>query len=289
LRFRGVLRAVRPAVVHAHFGTVTAAFAALAIRMGARKTLLVITFRGGDLNPCGGPLRERMRACAGRMLSQAAALAATRMVCVSGQLRDRLWWRRDRVTVLASGVDPAVFFPESRAEARRKLGWALEQPVVLFNAGHDPRIKRLDLAMAAVTMAQRGLPDLRLEILDGSVAPAEVPVRMNASDCLLLTSDAEGSPTVVQEALACGLPIVSVRVGDVVERLAGVAYTRLVERDADAIGRALADLVVPPRRTDGRDLIDEFSAATIAARLSEIYAELAAQGSGAHTWNISRC
>ena len=53
--------------------------------------------------------------------------------------------------------------------------------------------------------------------------PARVPDLMNAADCLLVTSDAEGSPTMVQEALATNLPVVSVDVGDIAERLEGVA------------------------------------------------------------------
>jgi teichuronic acid biosynthesis glycosyltransferase TuaC len=265
----------RPQVLHAHFGTVTAAFAALAAGWGPGRLPLIVTYRGGDLNPCGGSLSERLRAAAGRLLSQAAALAATRIVCVSRQLRARLWWRKDRVTVLASGVDPEVFVPESRIDARLRLGWPLDAPVVLFNAGNDPRVKRADLAHAAVRAAQRALPHLRFQVLDGNVPPEQVPSEMNAADCLLVASDAEGSPTVVQEALACGLPIVSVDVGDVPERLAGVSNTRIVARDPETIGRALVELVTPPRRTNGRTRIDDFSAVEIASQLRALYREAA--------------
>jgi teichuronic acid biosynthesis glycosyltransferase TuaC len=99
------MRAFRPQVVHAHYGTVTALFAAL----GAGRIPLVITYRGSDLNRL--PSARGMRPAAALLLSQIAALRAARIVCVSRKLKARLWWRRVRVTVQPSGVDPQVFRP----------------------------------------------------------------------------------------------------------------------------------------------------------------------------------
>jgi glycosyltransferase involved in cell wall biosynthesis len=229
---------------------------------------VVITYRGSDLNPATTP---SLRSRAGRLLSQLAALRARRIVCVSRELRQRLWWRSHRVTVLASGVDPAVFRPGPRAGARRILGWPDGDRVVLFNAGRDPWNKRLDLALAAARSARRQVPSLRLEVLDGQLDPERMPSLMRAADCLLVTSDYEGSPSVVQEALATNLPVVSVAVGDVPACLEGVTNTRVVGRDPEALAAALVELVREPRRTNGRERIGEFSAQRIARELREIY------------------
>ncbi|MEQ1946426.1 MAG: glycosyltransferase [Bryobacteraceae bacterium] len=266
-RFRAALKTLQPDVVHAHFGTVTAAFAALA----APSTPLVITYRGSDLNSTPGPFASRVRACAGRLLSQLAALRASGIVCVSRRLAEQLWWRRNAVCVLPSGVDPEVFFPIPLAEARRQLGWHPGEHVVLFNAGHDARIKRLDLALAAAESASRWVPGLRLEVLRGSTPPERMPLLMNASDCLLMTSDAEGSPTVIQEALAVNLPIVSVDVGDTRERLDGVARTVIAPRDPDALGLALARILSERGRSEGRGRAGEFSSGYITEQLTKLY------------------
>jgi teichuronic acid biosynthesis glycosyltransferase TuaC len=266
-RFHAELSAFAPDVVHAQFGTVTAAFAAL----GARGRPLLITYRGSDLNPSPGGSRGR-GICA-RMLSQIAALRATRMVCVSRELRDRLWWRRSRVTVLPTGVPLREFHARPRDVARRKLGWPEGAPVVLFNAGRDPRVKRLDLALAAVRIALRSLPDLRFEVLAGSVPPGSMPALMNAADCLLVTSDFEGSPAVVQEALASNLPIVSVDVGDVRERIERVSNTRLVSRDPESIASGLMELVARPLRTDGSRKVTELGMDVVAERVQQLYFE----------------
>jgi glycosyltransferase involved in cell wall biosynthesis len=271
-----MLRAERPQVIHAHYGTVTALFSAL----GAGSVPLVVTYRGSDLNPI--PKSERVRAALGRLFSQLAALRAARIICVSSELCARLWWRRGGVTVLPSGVDPDVFCLEDRAVVRQRLGWNLEDRVVLFNAGVDPRNKRLDLAQAAVGALRAHLPSVRLEVLNGRQDPSLIPALMNASDCLLVTSDAEGSPTVVQEALATNLPIVSVDVGDVAERLRGVANTRIAARDPQALAHTLIDLVAEPLRSDGRSNLTQISAQHIGRELLRLYREAVAETAWFH-------
>ncbi len=270
-RFRVEMRSFSPHLVHAQFGTATAMFAAL----GAGRTPLVITFRGSDLNPSSDHM---LRAAAGRWLSQLAALRARDMVCVSAELQARLWWRRSRAAVLPSGVDAELFQPWPRNVARERLGWAASDRVVLFNAGGNARVKRVDLARAAVTAARREIPDLRWEVVDGSTPPEDMVTLMNASDCLLLTSDYEGSPSVVQEALATNLPIVSVDVGDVRERTAGVRHTHVVERKAVALGRAIVDAVRVPVRTDGVRNVEVVSFTKISFHLLEIYGQAVRSG-----------
>jgi len=149
--------------------------------------------------------------------------------------------------------------------------------VVLFNAGYDARNKRLDLAEAAAVQAQATLGNLRLEVLRGDTDPGLIPLLMNASDCLLVASESEGSPTVVQEALACGLPIVSVRVGDIEERLRNVHPSRIVTRDAVSVARAIVELTLAPCRSNGRSQTGEISLQSIACQLKGLYQTLVPQ------------
>ena len=278
MRFRRRVRRVNPQVIHAQFGTMTAWFAAWAVILSKQRRPLVITYRGSDLNPApeGTGWRARLRAAAGRVLSQLAALRASRIVCVSRELRGRLWWRREIAVVMPSGVDAEVFRPEPRARARARVGWDQCERVVLFNAGHNPGLKRPDLARQAVVLVQEFLDDVRLEVLDGRTPPDRVPELLNAADCLLLTSDQEGSSTILQEALACNLPVVSVDAGDSAERLAGVRHCVIVERDPAAIAVELARVLRTPVRSNGREKVREFSAHGIAAELSRMYLELRA-------------
>jgi glycosyltransferase involved in cell wall biosynthesis len=109
----------------------------------------------------------------------------------------------------------------------------------------------------------------------GEVAPEEIPAYMNAADVLLITSDSEGSPTVVHEAMACGLPIVTVDVGDVPDRLTGCIPSAVVDRDPEALGRAVADIVQGRRRSNGPELVRPISHDVLANEILQVYASAA--------------
>jgi len=276
-RFRREVREFRPDLVHAQYGTVTACMAAFGAMVPA-----VVTFRGSDLNR--DPSVSLVRYLMSYSLSQIAALKAIRLVCQCRQLRSRLWWRRERVTVLPGSVDLERFHSMSQEKARNALGWPNDERVVLFNAGTFVRkVKRLDLAKAAITEAQKSIEKVRLVILDGSVSPDEIPIYLNAADCLLVTSDSEGSPAIVREAMACNLPVVSVDVGDIAERLCDVAESRITSRDPGELGAAVAKFLVTRTRSNGRRYARDFSVDCFNQQLVSVYeSALAARGRRRH-------
>ena len=190
-------------------------------------------------------------------------------------MRGRLWWRGAGAGILPSGVDTDVFHPRPRAEARAELGWAAADRVVLFNGSRRAKNKRLDLAEAAAAVAARLVPGTRLEVLDGAIPAGHIATYMNAADCLLMTSDHEGSPNVVKEALACDLPVVSVDVGDVRERIAGVTPGGIAGRDPERLGAALAAVLREPRRSDGHTAIEAIGTRRIAERIVDVYRRVA--------------
>jgi glycosyltransferase involved in cell wall biosynthesis len=273
-KLRGEIRRTRPDLIHAQFGKFNALVAALA----ARGTPLVITFRGTDINRNTG--YSWLRSTLGLAASQLAAFAAQGLVCVSREIRSKVWARRARPSIVVpTGVDLRSFVPLERKTARERLGFDLDAKIILFNAGKNPAVKDPELASAAVAEAGRRVQNLRFVVLDGTKQPEEVPVYMNAADCLLVTSRTEGSPTVVQEAMACNLPVVSVDVGDVRERLADVAQCAVVPgRDPAALGEALAAVLREPRRSDGRAHTAALSVEAIAATLADFYAALLGKG-----------
>lgn len=233
-----------PDVVHSHYGTITGF-----ISVCASSVPVVITFRGSDLNPV--PSGGFLRTIFGHLLSHLSAFFAAGIICVSAELKKRLIFGRSRSVVIPTGVDTVKFMPLSQSDCRARLGWALDATVVLFNAGKSPKVKRLDLAEISIAEAKKVLPAIDFVIMRGDVPPEEVPFYLNAADVLLITSDYEGSPTILQEAIATGLPVVTVSTGDAVERLHEVAPSQIVSRNPRALASALIDVLKRKERSNG--------------------------------------
>jgi glycosyltransferase involved in cell wall biosynthesis len=262
LELREFVRRLDPDLVHGRYGTIVGILATFAGKPA------VITFCGGDLLP--GASVSRMRLRLGFLLSNLAALRAKRMICVSEELRQALWWRRSRAIVMPDGVDLDLFSPGPQEIARRQLGWELSKPIVILNVRNDPKAKGLDLATTAMQMVRSKVPMAELHVIQ-NVEPTKMPLYYRGADALLCLSLSEGSPNVVKEALACNLPVVSTPVGDVQERLAGVKPSAVVTRDAKAIAEALVQILFEHERSNGREHVAGLSLENTAQRALEVY------------------
>ena len=154
-----------------------------------------------------------------------------------------------RAWVVPNGVNLEFFHPMPRAEARRRLGLPLEPVYVAFVANPARPEKRFDLAQKAVALASERVP-MELLVVQGR-PHEEIPLFLNAADVVLLTSDYEGSPNIVKEAMACNRPIVATAVGDVPWLLEGVQGAAVVSHRPEDIARALLE-VLEMRESTGR-------------------------------------
>jgi glycosyltransferase involved in cell wall biosynthesis len=150
------------------------------------------------------------------------------------------------------------------------LGWDSTRWHVLFPAPPSRSEKRFDLARAGIAALERRGLDVQLHHLAG-IPNEQVPVWLNAAHVVVLTSSREGSPNAVKEALACNVPVVSVDVGDVRERIESIDGCFIALPNAGDIAVKLEQALARPERIDARAHIAELSLDRTASRLSEIY------------------
>lgn len=177
---------------------------------------------------------------------------------------------RKQNRVIPDGIDLNQFRPINRNEARQYLGWSADSRIVLFAGRAESPIKRLWLARQAVELARKELPNLQLEIVSG-VDPDEMPYYYSAADCLLHTSASEGSPNVIKEALACGLPIVATPAGDIRDLLKGAQPGGVIEADKCALAREIVKCCDTPQRSNGRTLTKGFDLRSAAISTVDLY------------------
>jgi len=249
-RLRALIKDFQADVVHAHYGSVNGLFAALSTTKP-----LVITYHGSDLNktPSDGILSDFMA----RAFSNITALYSARIIVVSEKLRNRLWWKKNKAEVIPMGTDTAEFFPMAKQEAIKGLPntYQFPYPTIVFNA-NNPKIKRLDLAEKAIELLKAEYPQAHLFKMSGDVPAEKIPLVLNASDALLLCSDKEGSPTIIKEAMACNLPIVSTDVGDVKDRISGVYEASIVVQNEKGICRGLSKILkLEKQKYNGREVL----------------------------------
>jgi len=256
-------------LIHVMYGGVMAQ----AVLKAPRNFPVVISFCGSDLLGENLPGMLRKLAVAyGVRCSRFAARNADGVIVKSKNLQEALLSTLDAsdMRVIPNGVDLNRFKPMEAIDCRQKLGWNSDRFHVLFPANSGSPCKRFWLSEAAVKVATRlGVP-VQLHRLQG-VKHEDVPVWLNASDCLILSSEHEGSPNIVKEALACNRPVISVDVGDVAERIAGICGCYLSEPTAEALGESLDKAYRAPQALESRCRMKDLSLESVATDVISFY------------------
>ena len=178
-----------------------------------------------------------------------------------------------KIRIIPNGIDLDRFKPLDRDLCRNRLGWSATRLNVLFPANQgDPR-KRPELAYAAAQTAEQLGVKIEIHQLRG-VPHHDVPVWLNASDVVLLTSSHEGSPNLIKEALACNVPVISVDVGDVRERTQGIDGCFIANAEPNDLAMKLKLVDAGSRRVDSREKVRDLSLQQIALRLKQFYDEI---------------
>jgi glycosyltransferase involved in cell wall biosynthesis len=232
------------------------------------------------------------------------------VIAVSSDVRDTLVRSGTdpaRVTVLLNGIDPSAFQrePRRRDSIRGELGLDPSHQVIGAVGRLEPQ-KRFDLLLDAFARLRTEWPDARLVIVgDGSLRDTlvqhaarlgladvchctghrlDIAALHNAFDLFVQSSEYEGTPNAVLEAMAMETPIVATDVGGTRELAFDDVHGLIVPpHDVSALRAAMAASLADPdaarrRARAARARIEgELSFAERTRRLEEVYDTLVAE------------
>ena len=182
----------------------------------------------------GLPRRELLRRRWGGGLAEALAARHARIVCVSESTAEeiRRHYRVRPDAVIPNGIDLSIFTPRPRADARCRLDLPASEPLALFagrlNASKGAGFLAAACERAGYRLMVAGPTRAPGALYLGPLSADQLSVAYSAADCVVLPSLYEACSFVVLEALACGVPVLTTRVGSVPSLLRSVpAYRAL--------------------------------------------------------------
>lgn len=254
-KLKKVIYEFNPDVVHAHFG-----LSGLLANL-QRKKPVVVTYHGCDIN------NDKVY-----RFSRLSLLLSKYNIFVSQKSIDKIRIS-ENYSLIPCAVNEDIFVPMDKVECRKKMNMNQKKIYILFSGSFSYGVKNAPLAIEAVEL----LDDVELIELKGYTRK-EVAYLMNAVDVCLMTSNSEGSPQFIKEAMACNCPIVSVDVGDVKEVIDGVEGCYIVERNAEDIAEKLKLVFEKNKRTNGREKLMKMGldSESVAQKIITIYNEVLA-------------
>jgi UDP-glucose:(heptosyl)LPS alpha-1,3-glucosyltransferase len=214
------------------------------------------------------PRREHVRRTVAAGLAEAIAGHATRVVAVSHTVAAEAhrYYRVHVDAVIPNGIDTENFAPRDKLQARARLGLGASDKLALF-VGRVQQRKGGDLVADAVrqagyTLVVAGATSVPGAHNLGALGAETLPDAYAAADCLVFPSRYEGCSLVILEALACGLPLITTRVGWMTTLLEAVPdYNALCVEPAaaDIVTRLRALSEIDSRRlsADAREFVLE--------------------------------
>ena len=208
-------------------------------------------------------------------------------------------WIKNKIILIPIGINTDLFKPINKQKMREFYGFSNNEKIILY-VGRMEKEKGLDILLKSLKKLENEIANLKLVLVgDGrerkklenlsrdlklknvmfmnSLEHDKIPEIMNCADVFVLCSLYEGMPTVVLEALACGVPVVSTDVGDVYKVVKdGVTGYIVKKRTEEEVKNKLMDVLREDKISKENCIssVQEYSWNEISKKIVSVYYEV---------------
>jgi glycosyltransferase involved in cell wall biosynthesis len=184
-------------------------------------------------------------------------------------------WIKNKIVVIPPGVNLRKFMPMERSALRRKWNFSQTEKIILY-VGRLEREKNLEFLIRVFKRMNERVKNIRLLLVgEGrdennlmslvtqlhltnvtfhrTLSHDTIPEIINCANVFAFCSLYEGSPIVIKEVLLCGIPIVSVDVGDVKEIVKDIDGCYIAPRNEEDFTKKLMQAIKYEKRIRASD------------------------------------
>ena len=208
-------------------------------------------------------------------------------------------WLKNKVKIIYAGIDLKKFRPLDKSKLREKYKFDKNNEIIIYvgrleiekNVGFLIRafvnvkmlIKNSELILVGDGrdrinierfVDQNGIKDVTFM---GTVNHNKIPEIIDCADVCALCSLYEGSPAIVKEALACGIPVISTDVGDVKKWITSDTIGKIVDGDEKMFAGAIIEIIKKDQeimREKCKNISQQFSFDLTMKKTVEVYKEV---------------
>ena len=183
-------------------------------------------------------------------------------IAVSNKLKDQLIGfgiSRKKIFMKPNAVDLTKFYQRDKAEMRKKYRLPMNLKLVAFVGRFLPHKGSLRVLEAVENLDNVGAlfmgtgpqePMGSSVVFNESVPSYQIPELLSAADIFVLPTEREGSCNAIAEAIACGLPVVSSKIPEVMDQCHSSFSILVNPLDVKAIERAIDSILSDEKKRE---------------------------------------
>lgn len=192
-----IIMTSKPDLIHIHYG-----ISGLFLIFYKPNIPIYLTLHGSDFLDHGNNKWQVL-------ISKRIAKKVNQIFVQNQEMKDIGFKINPNIEILTCGVDTEFFNPKESKHVE------FNKKVIVFPSNPERAEKNYPLFIKVIERLEIELGEkVSIKCVD-RMTRIEVRNLLSSAHCLLMTSISEGSPQVIKEALSCGLPVVSVPVGNV--------------------------------------------------------------------------